>query len=251
MPGDPAILKGVPTALSPHNLLKAVAVKLPCSGLTTSRCGSFRQNLSSDWREKLWVKPSLISAFKLWCRNLLSKSLNSLGTLPNTSPIIVSRTDCSRCSLSTITLAEAIANLPLTGNMQPFTLMSRMLGLLPASHKPCFFLRAAFLKRLPADVRAHLVHDRTSDPLTLVLHADDIFQSHVFSFSAVNHLSAAPVLGEEFPIHAVSPQAVPHAPHSATPGPSSCRAPSASSAYHRSDSPSLCWYHRSHGDQDQ
>ena len=72
-----------------------------------------------------------------------------------------------------------LANLPLTGKMQPSTLMSRMLGLLPAGHSPCFFLQAAFLKCLPADVRAHLVHDRTSDPLTLALGADEIFQSRV------------------------------------------------------------------------
>ena len=38
---------------------------------------------------------------------------------------------------------EAIANLPLR---------SRMLGLLPEGHAPCFFLCAAFLKPLPADI---------------------------------------------------------------------------------------------------
>ena len=70
---------------------------------------------------------------------------------------------------------EAIANIPLTGNMQPSTLISRMLGLLPAGHKSCFIFRAAFLKSLSADVRAHLVHNRTSDPLTLALRADKIF----------------------------------------------------------------------------
>ena len=53
--------------------------------------------------------------------------------------------------------AEAIANLPLTGDMQPSNLMSRMLGLLPNGYAPCYFLRAAFLKCLPANVRAHLV----------------------------------------------------------------------------------------------
>ena len=65
--------------------------------------------------------------------------------------------------------AEAIANLPMTGDMQPSNLMSRMLRLLPAGHAPSFFLRAAFLKHLPADVRTHFVHNRTSDSLTLVL----------------------------------------------------------------------------------
>ena len=83
-------------------------------------------------------------------------------------------------ALNNYACAEAIANLPLMGDMQPSALMSRMLGLLPDGHKPCFFLRAAFLKHLPADVRAHLVHNRTSDPLTLILRADKIFQSCFF-----------------------------------------------------------------------
>ena len=86
---------------------------------------------------------------------------------------------------------EAIVNLPLTCNMQPSILMSRILGLLPAGHGPCFFLRAAFLKCPPVNVSVYLVHDRTSDPLTLALCADKIFQSLMSSASAVNHFSSA------------------------------------------------------------
>ena len=86
-----------------------------------------------------------------------------------------------------------------------------MLGLLPAGHAPCFFVQAAFLKRLTPDVRAHLLHDRTLDPLTLALCADKIFQSYVSSAFAANHVSSALVLGDEFPVHAVRPQA-PRAP---------------------------------------
>ena len=43
------------------------------------------------------------------------------------------------------------------------------------------------MKRLPADVRAYLVQDRTSDPLSLALSADEIFLRHVSFFSALNH----------------------------------------------------------------
>ena len=39
--------------------------------------------------------------------------------------------------------AEAIANILLIGNIQPSTLMSRMLSLFPDGHKPCFFRRTA------------------------------------------------------------------------------------------------------------
>ena len=68
----------------------------------------------------------------------------------------------------------AIHNLPITGDMQPLTLMSRMLRLFPAGQAPCFFLWGAFLKCLPADVRAHLVHDKTLITLTLALCADKL-----------------------------------------------------------------------------
>ena len=63
---------------------------------------------------------------------------------------------------------EAISNLPLSGDMKPSKLMSNMLALLPAGHKPCFFLKGAFLKRLPADIRAHLIRDDFSDPITKI-----------------------------------------------------------------------------------
>jgi len=72
---------------------------------------------------------------------------------------------------------EAISNLPLSGDMKPSKLMSNMLALLPVDHKPCFFLRGAFLKRLPADVRAHLLRDDFSDPISLALKADKIYKS--------------------------------------------------------------------------
>ena len=81
----------------------------------------------------------------------------------------------------------------------------------------------------PTDVRAHLVQGRTSDPLTLALHADKIFQSRVSFASIMNHVSSAPILREEFPVHVVRPQASPCAPPSSTPGPSSCPAPVAPS----------------------
>ena len=79
---------------------------------------------------------------------------------------------------------EAISSLPLSGDMLPSALMSKMLALLPADHQACFFLCGALLKHLPSDVRAHLVHDRTSDPLSLALHANEIYQSPVSSASA-------------------------------------------------------------------
>ena len=64
---------------------------------------------------------------------------------------------------------EANSSLPLSGFMLPSALMPKMLALLPSGHEACFFLHGAFLKLLPTDVRAHLVHDRTTDPQSLAL----------------------------------------------------------------------------------
>ena len=85
--------------------------------------------------------------------------------------------------------------------------MSKMLRLLPDGHAPCFFLLSAFLKCFLAEVRAPLVHDRTSNSLTSALCTDEIFQSRVSATSAVNHVSSAQVLGEEllFMLSALQP----------------------------------------------
>ena len=84
---------------------------------------------------------------------------------------------------------ESSSSLPFSGDMLPSALMSKMLSLLPAGHEACFFLRGAFLKRLPTDVLSHLVHDNTSDPLSLALRAAEIHQSRVSSASTVNHVN--------------------------------------------------------------
>ena len=71
---------------------------------------------------------------------------------------------------------EAIFSLPLSRDMLPSTLMSKMLALLTSGHKACFLL-GGFLKCMSADVRSHLVHDRSAYPLSLALHADEIYLS--------------------------------------------------------------------------
>ena len=132
---------------------------------------------------------------------------------------------------------EAITSLPLSGDMKPSKLMSSMLALLPIGHKPCFFLWGAFLKRLPANVRAHLLRDDFSDPISLALKADKYYQSRVSS-NPVYSVSSAP----EDSINAVRSSASTRPRHSATPHASS-RQDS------RSQSPNMCYYHRSCGSQ--
>ena len=48
--------------------------------------------------------------------------------------------------------------LPMSGDISHSALLSKMRALLPIDHQVCLFLRYAFLRQLPADVRSHLVH---------------------------------------------------------------------------------------------
>ena len=102
--------------------------------------------------------------------------------------------------------------------MLPSALMFKMLALLPADHQACFFLCGAFLKHLPPDIRAHLVHDSTTDPLSLALHTNRIYQSRVSSASTMNYVSSNP---EECPVPPVRapPASPPRSQSSPTPGP--------------------------------
>ena len=132
---------------------------------------------------------------------------------------------------------EAISNLPLSGDMKPSRLMSNMLALLPAGHEPCFFLKGAFLKRLPADIRAHLIRDDFSDPISFALKADEIYKSRVSS-SQVYSVTSTPE--DQHSVNAVRPPVPNRSRRSATPHASS-RQDS------RSQSPTMCYYHRAWG----
>ena len=132
---------------------------------------------------------------------------------------------------------EAISGLPLSGDMKPSKLMSNMLALLPVGHKPCFFLRGAFLKRLPADVRAHLLRDDFSDPISLALKADEIYQSRVAS-NPVYAVSSSP----EESINAVRSSGSSRPRRSATPH-------AGNRQDNRSQSPTMCYYHRTWASQ--
>ena len=166
MPGDAAILEGIPATLSAANLLMPENIKtwFVQAELQFRRKGVVVSQTKFDY------------CIQSMTQEVAVKVLYLIRNPPNNDPYQTLQDWLLRMfALNNYTWAEVIANLPLTGNMQPSTLMSQMLGLLPDGHKPGFFLRAAFLKRLPADVRAHLVHKRTSDPLTLALRADKIF----------------------------------------------------------------------------
>ena len=135
---------------------------------------------------------------------------------------------------------KSLVSLPLSGDQQPSILINRMLALLPEDYKPGFILRGLFLRRLPADVCAHLLQEDISDPSALSLKADELYQSRVSS--PVNVLSAEETLDPQT-INAVrGPSSAGRAHHS------SVSSTSSSAKASRRPASTLCWYHRSHGE---
>ena len=180
MPGDPAALddRVEGPILTAADLLHSVAVKLPPfwpDNIETWLIQSESQfrlkgvTVSQTKFDHVVQSMSQTDAVKVLDLIRAPPHNDSYGHLKNHFLQMYGLTDYTRF--------EAISSLLFLGDMLPSALMSKMLSLLPAGHEACFFLHGAFLKRLPADVRSHLVHDNTSDPLTLSLRANEIHQS--------------------------------------------------------------------------
>jgi len=135
---------------------------------------------------------------------------------------------------------ESLISLPLSGDQKPSHLMNRMLALLPEDFKPCFIFRGLFLRRLPADVPAHLLQEDISDPHALSLKADELY--HSLASTSVNVLSSEETLDPQI-VNAV------RGPSSANRGCCSSVSSTMSSATTgRLPASTLCWYHRTHGE---
>ena len=153
---------------------------------------------------------------------------------------------CTICHQSLTTLYslnhyqrfEALVSLPLTGDQKPSHLMNRMLALLPDDYKPDFILRGLFLRRLPIEVRSHLLQEKILNPHNLALKADKLFQSRVFS--PVN------LLAEQFQEARVSAVAT-----KTRPSPALRRSPTPAPSPRSSVPPGPCWYHKKHGNKAQ
>ena len=253
MPGDPAILDERPErlVLTAADLLNTAAVKLPPywpDNIKTWLIQSESQfrlkgvTVSQTKFDHVVQSMSQNDAVKVLDLIPAPPSYDSHGHLKNRLLRMYGLTDYTRF--------EDISSLPFSGDMLPSALMSKMLSLLPAGHEAYFFLRGAFLKCLSTDVQSHLLHDNTSDPLTLVLHANEIHQSRVSSASTVNHVHSTP---DGYSILAIQAPTVSHgcSQHSPTPSPCPCCPSTPPSTSPRSDSPDLCWYHRNHSDKAQ
>ena len=137
MPGDSAVIGGVPATLSAANLLNAVTVKLPL----------FSPDNIKTWfvqaESQFPLKGVIVSQTKFdYCvqsktHEVAIKVLNLIRNSPADDPFQRLKDRLLRMyALNNYACAAVIANLPLTCDMQPSILMSRMLGLLPAGHMP-------------------------------------------------------------------------------------------------------------------
>ena len=75
-----------------------------------------------------------------------------------------------------------------------------MLVLYPDDFKPDFVFRGLFLRRLPIEMRAHLLRETIDDPIEMALKADELHQNRVSS-AAANILADFP---DEAPVNVVS-----------------------------------------------
>ena len=233
--GDNVRLQAEPSSL---DLLNTVAVKVP----------AFLPESAEAWfiqvEAQLTLKGVTSSSTKFYyCissfnQETANQVLDLIKSPPSSDPYKALKNRLLKLfALDDYQRYEAISSLPLSGDMKPSKLMSRMLALLPLNHKPCFFLQGAFLKRLTANVRAHLIRDDFSDPISLAHKADEIYQSRVSS-NPVYAVSSAP----EDSVNAVRSSASSRPQRSATPHASSHQDS-------RSQSSNMCYYHRSWGSQ--
>ena len=155
MPGDPAILdnRAEGPVLIATDLLHSVAVKLP----------PFWPDNIKTWliqsESQFCLKGVMVSQTKFdhvvqsMSQTDSVKALDLIRAPPRNNPYGHLKNCLLRMyGLTDYTRFEAISSLPFLGDMHPSALMSKRLSLLPAGHEACFFLRGAFLKRLPAEV---------------------------------------------------------------------------------------------------
>ena len=245
MPGDPALTTGASSQMdsSPSSHLYAVALKLPV--FWPDSCESWFINAESQFHLKNIT--SSITKFHHVVASLPQNEIDNVVDIIRNPPaanpydVLQSRllqthslTDYARC--------ESIMSLPLSGDMLPSALLSRMRALLPSEHQECLFLRYAFLRQLPADVRSHLVHDKTADIAVLSQRADEIYRSSLSSNPSVNALDS---------VHTVSTppsrQNRRNQRSRRTSSPVSRRSQTPAAPSRRSSSPSFCWYHAKFG----
>ena len=149
MPGDPALTTGASSQMdsSPSSHLYAVALKLPV--FWPDSCESWFINAESQFHLKNIT--SSITKFHHVVASLPQNEIDNVVDIirnpPAADPYGVLRSRLLQThSLTDYARCESIMSLPLSGDMLPSALLSRMRALLPSEHQECLFLRqAAFL----------------------------------------------------------------------------------------------------------
>ena len=80
--------------------------------------------------------------------------------------------------LTVVQMAEKIYEMPELGNRRPSQLLAAMMEFCPAGESNTAFFRAAFLRRLPRDIRVLLVDEVRGDLKDMAVRADELFQHH-------------------------------------------------------------------------
>ena len=120
MPGDPAVLEGAPAALTTADLFNAVVVKLP-----------------PFWPDN--IKTLLVRLNLIMSQTDAVKVLDLIRTPPADNPYCHFKEPLLwMYSLTDNTHYKAITSLPLSRDMLPLALMSKMHSLLPSGHEACF-----------------------------------------------------------------------------------------------------------------
>ena len=245
MPGDPVLTTGGASQPEPpqSSHLYAVALKLP--PFWPDSCESWFINAESQFHLKNIT--SSVTKFHhviaLLPQNEIDNVVDLIRNPSATDPYGILRARLLQThSLTDYARCESIMSLPLSGDMLPSALLSKMRALLPIEHQDCLFLRYAFLKQLPADVRSHLVHDKAVDISSLAQRADKIYRSSLSSNSSVNAMDS---------VHAVNTHPARQNRRSQrsrrVSSPVSRRQQTPAASSRRSSSPSTCWYHARFG----
>ena len=177
-------------------------------------------------------------------QDVAGQVLNLIRSPPKDDPYQVLRTRLVRLyTLNEYQRFESLVSLSLSGDQKPSHLMNRMLALYPDDVKPDFVFRGLFLRRLPIEMRAHLLRESIDDPIEMALKADELHQNRVSS-AAANILAD---FSDDALVNAVSNRTKvpprssaasnPHRRRSPTPAPSA-----------RSSTSGFCWYHVKHGE---
>ena len=171
--------------------------------------------------------------------------LDLISCPPSVEPFETLKTRlCDTFGLTPYQRFEAFLSLPFSSDMKPSHLMNKMLALLPTGESPGFLFRGHFLRRLPSDIRAHLLQHVDSSCRELALQADQLWQSNtvsgVFALNQNQDLEDICALKTQGGSRSFRGR-------SSTPASTSRRPQQQSSPV----SSSLCWYHRKHGETAQ